>query len=476
VFFSNIDDVPELMAPRDPINWDYIQYHLSAGVARGSQTGLKAVAELLPGRQMRYSGGHGKESSAWPIADIIDCPFESPAAAEAGLRAAAAAAVGGWARRYDRIALELSGGFDSAVVLGLIREQAPDTRVLAINYLIAHPEGDERTYALAAADHNRSPLRVEPLSAEGQRFDFKEVRHWLRPKNSALSIGGSEARQRAASTICAEAVFSGTGGDQVFGQDLTPSVLAEAVKDRRALREVLIIAHDYAKMSANTFWNVGWTTIKDVCGPKRALKTLLQTPNAYLTRHGVEGANFESFAHPDVLDVLERVSYAKFRQVISIYGLNDCYARYSSECKPDEVNPLQSQLVFEASLRIPSYWMNPAGRRRGLARRAFGDLLPDTILSRRGKGSTTSHTLQVLANNTKFLRELMLDGHLVRRGLLDKERLEIDLSPQRLSAKLNFSGLVKSIATELWVKSYASHFTSLAPDNRLEILAVPDNY
>jgi len=115
--------------------------------------------------------------------------------------------------------------------------------------------------------------------------------------------------------------------------------------------------------------------------------------------------------------------------------------------------------------------MNPAGRRRGLARRAFRDLVPEMILTRRGKSGTTSHTVRTLANNTPFVRELMLDGYLVRRGLLDKKKLEINLSPQCFVTKDTLPGLVPSIITEMWVQSYLSRSVGFARYNQLNALA-----
>jgi asparagine synthase (glutamine-hydrolysing) len=444
----------------DSIDWDYLQFQLSALGAHSRNTGLKAVTELLPGRQVRYSGGPGRESCAWPIADIVGCPFESPAAAEDGLRAATAEAVGRWAQQYDSIALQLSGGFDSTVVLGLIREQAPDTRVQAINYVIAGPEGDERAYAEAAAHYHGVKLWVEPQRAEEQRFDLGEARNWLRPHPGALPFWGADARTTATSPICAQAAFTGGGGDLVFGEAVPPSVLAEAVRDHLPIPSLLTIVHDYARMSSDTIWNVGWANIKERGGQGRALSTLLERPNAYLTPESLGSVSWERFVHPEVLELKDRISTAKLHHVLAMHHLDTCNSRHSGVSEPDQVMPLWSQLVLEASLRIPSYWMNPAGRRRGLARRAFRDLVPEMILTRRGKGSITSHVLKIIDNNKPFLRELMLDGHLVRRGILDGNKLEHAFSTKNFITKVDIPGLVPSLTAELWLQSYESHIAA----------------
>jgi len=179
-------------------------------------------------------------------------------------------------------------------------------------------------------------------------------------------------------------------------------------------------------------------------------------------RDSIEDTDFERFSHPDLVELNDKIPASKLYQLISFHQLNDSRCRSDPTIALDQVNPLQSQLVLEASLRIPSYWMNPAGRRRGLAKRAFRDVVPDEILSRRGKGSTTSYVMKIIHENSHFLRELMLDGHLVRRKLLDREKLESILTPQGLSKTTSIFGLLRSISTELWVHHYASHLSSFS--------------
>ena len=63
-----------------------------------------------------------------------------------------------------------------------------------------------------------------------------------------------------------------------------------------------------------------------------------------------------------------------------------------------------------------------------MARRAFYDDLPPEIRNRRNKGGIEEHLRRTLEHNRGFLRELLLDGALVRQGVVDRGRLAEVLS------------------------------------------------
>ncbi|MBE0547905.1 MAG: hypothetical protein IH627_09685 [Rubrivivax sp.] len=113
------------------------------------------------------------------------------------------------------------------------------------------------------------------------------------------------------------------------------------------------------------------------------------------------------------------------QQVTHFGGYYDPYQRHAA---PELVNPLLSQPLIELVLRIPTYVLTLGGRGRGLARRAFAQDLPPEIVSRRSKGGLQEQITTILARNLAFARQVLLDGELVRRGLIDRSRLERALS------------------------------------------------
>ena len=114
----------------------------------------------------------------------------------------------------------------------------------------------------------------------------------------------------------------------------------------------------------------------------------------------------------------------------------DFYDPLGQEGDPERISPLCSQPLMELCLRIPTYVLTHAGWDRAVARRAFYDDLPPEIRNRRNKGGIEEHLRFTLEHNRGFLRELLLDGALVREGIVDRTRLADVLSgrPTRIAA------------------------------------------
>jgi asparagine synthase (glutamine-hydrolysing) len=118
---------------------------------------------------------------------------------------------------------------------------------------------------------------------------------------------------------------------------------------------------------------------------------------------------------------------------------------------------LFSQPLIELCLRIPSYVWISGGRDRSVARAAFAPELPPAIARRTQKGAIDRHNRRLMDDNEAFLREVLLDGLLVRHGLLDRQRLETFLS--RGSAALGFEYnevLRQHLCTEVWLRRWTA--------------------
>ena len=132
------------------------------------------------------------------------------------------------------------------------------------------------------------------------------------------------------------------------------------------------------------------------------------------------------------------------------------YDPYERERAPDVVNPLLSQPLIELCLRLPTYLLTHGGSGRALARRAFATELPPEILMRRSKGSIDQHLKNVLTHNLPMARELLLDGELVARGLLDRRRVEAALSGRPQAATVHVTEIHGHIAVEAWLQRWRS--------------------
>jgi asparagine synthase (glutamine-hydrolysing) len=116
---------------------------------------------------------------------------------------------------------------------------------------------------------------------------------------------------------------------------------------------------------------------------------------------------------------------------------------------------------MELCLRIPiDLWIS-GGRDRSIARRAFANDLPAAIVWRTAKGSIDRHGRKLFDANQPFLRELLLDGALVQRGLLDRARLAAALTPGRAQQSYEYNELLRQhLCTEVWLRRWSAATTS----------------
>jgi asparagine synthase (glutamine-hydrolysing) len=95
------------------------------------------------------------------------------------------------------------------------------------------------------------------------------------------------------------------------------------------------------------------------------------------------------------------------------------------------------------------------GRVRGLARRAFARELPEPILRRQWKDRPLLQLGEVIRLNLPFIREHLLEGALMRAGILDRAAVEQALRNGPSSSNAVGSEILSHLDLELWVRSCA---------------------
>jgi asparagine synthase (glutamine-hydrolysing) len=91
-----------------------------------------------------------------------------------------------------------------------------------------------------------------------------------------------------------------------------------------------------------------------------------------------------------------------------------------------------------------------------MARDAFKDEVPRQILDRESKGSITSFILRVIRDATPFLKELLLDGVLVRERIVGTRELNLyfdELQPIRME---QIFPLLACVTAEVWARSWVT--------------------
>jgi asparagine synthase (glutamine-hydrolysing) len=135
---------------------------------------------------------------------------------------------------------------------------------------------------------------------------------------------------------------------------------------------------------------------------------------------------------------------------------------------PEAVAPLYSQPVIEACLRICTDVLVEDGWSRGLARRAFQQDLPAAIISRQHKGGIQDHIRQILRHNIILIRELLLDGALVKQGILIRSKLEQALSGNANRLQTGHAELLEYLGIEAWLRAWQGDQAHPGGDSRKE--------
>jgi asparagine synthase (glutamine-hydrolysing) len=245
-------------------------------------------------------------------------------------------------------------------------------------------------------------------------------------------------------------MFTGGGGDQLFFELRCTWPAADYLRTRGLDGGFLNAAIDAARLGRVSVWNVIWRAIADNLHPsdpadEGGRHLMLVNRDALAS-----GQHRERFIHP-ALHAAHRLPIGKRCQVHELTCAFDYYDPYQRQAAPELVNPLLSQPLMERCIALPTFVLTRGGRGRALARQAFAGDIPPEIAGRRSKGGMEEHISTVLQRNLPFARSLLLDGQLVRQGLLNRARLEATLSG-RISPQAAHVGEVHNyIAIEAWL-------------------------
>lgn len=461
LIFSHDQDAYRFHRTASPVDWDYLTHHLSQDYLHGAHTCLAGIRELLPGERLRYIAGAATATMPWRPDRVAEATWSDAAEAEQALRDGAQAAVAGWAGSYGRVTLDLSGGLDSTIVLGLLRTCAPRTEIAAaMNWLSPGLAGDERAFAQLAAARYGVRLVEQPTLSRDLDFSTRFPRQLMRPRTRLLPMGHDEAGAELARRFEAEAFFTGTGGDHLFYDHLPVTAAADYLHYGGPWRDFVGTAVAMAQLSQDTVWNVLAELLRRSLGRRPAAHELVSTTNPYLSAAAAEAVDFERYTHPWAVAAADAAPPARLKQILNLVELQRHYYRYGRADVSEEMHVLFSQPVIEAALRTRPDWFAADGRQRGLARRAFADLLPDAIRERRSKGASTGYVTQFLTQRLAPIRGLLLDGRLAARGLLDRPALEDMLTPLGLARGRDHHALIRCLTAELWVRQAESDAAS----------------
>jgi asparagine synthase (glutamine-hydrolysing) len=456
IYFSWIDDVVDLLDFSPQVNWPYLIASLCFLRQHSPGTALREVTQLLSGECVEVRGGASKRFFYWdPLAIANSDVIEDADQAAAAMRRCVRDVVHAWASCHQHLLLSLSGGLDSSIVLACLSDAPSRPQITCFHYYPLGADLDERAFARAAAARVGLGLIERPRDSSFSLEPLRTVHRMPEPTNYGYFLEHSRLDARLAAEVGAQAIVTGWGGDQLFYQERAEWAAGDFLHRRGLRPRVLRIALDAAQMDQISVWQVlrqaaagffahrRWSVLEEA----GRMRPLLAPAVVAQARRDAE------FLHP----LLRHPRGAPSGKLWHAHQLSqpfDFYDPIGAEGDAERISPLFSQPLMELCLRIPTYVLAQGGWDRAIARRAFYDELPAEIRNRRHKGGIEEHLRLTLAHNRRYLQQLLLEGSLVREGIIDRARLTEVLAGQATPIPAGASELLEYAGTEAWLSRW----------------------
>nr|NUR37391.1 hypothetical protein [Sphingomonas sp.] len=421
------------------IEWPEIARSLTQHSERLAQTAIRGIEELLPGTALDVTGLKPERRSVWNAWDhAVSSPPADPSEA---LREALCSTLEAWGQTLRRPLIEISGGLDSAVVAaGLSRTSSGAS---LITFAPAPGDPDETLYAKAIADHLGLDLTVVKPRVDDVDLSRSMSRDLPRPNARAFTQAADALSLQHGRAIGADAFVSGGGGDDVFCYLRTILPAVDRLRTE-GVGATLSSAMDIAAMNHSTFWEASYRIVR------RLIRRRPGKSPADLRFLSRDAWDHQAPAKDELGRKRLPGKAEHVRSVLSIHNYLEGHARASFA---PILSPLLSQPIVECCLSIPAWHWCEGGSNRAVARRAFRERLPRTVLERRSKGHFDGFCSALLDANQELVRSMLLDGRLAGQGLLDRNAVDGALSNPFPPAE-TVTRLLALIDVESWAASW----------------------
>ena len=459
LFFSNVGDVEGIGLPKFSINWNYLAHHLSNAALRIEATGLNEVTEVLAGQRVQIGISGRSSEFCWDPRTItrVDCE-ENPQQATRRLRQTLYDCVAAWASCYQTIVLELSGGLDSSILLSCLSRSPNRPDIVCLNFFTPDRKGDEREFARLSARAAGCSMVEQVL--DPKHADIRAIMQspkFVKPTTLSLALASpyQATFERVGREWNVDGFFSGTGGDHLLHRRRSNLVAADFAYRHGIDQRILKIAYDTSRLTQNSFWHVLGSSLKYGL-LKRTYAPYSQSPDSppFLNDGVMESLDQSGSLHPWLSDV-SGVPPGKIRMLESLLELHRQHWVIEREKNADTIYPLVSQPLIELCLALPNYVLTLGGRERGLARAAFANDIPREVVERQSKGNNSSYFNKLFAENSSFVGDFLLGGELSRQGLLDRDKLELQLGSRDLFRGKELGNLMHCVSAEVWARSWS---------------------
>lgn len=463
LIFSSMEDCKYLGILRLEIDWQFVRSRVACGPLPSDRTGLRGVKEVHGGTCLVISRDGIQRRQYWnPLAISQACATESLAQAAQRVREILLSSVNAWASCYDQVILRLSGGLDSSSVLAGLSQCTSPPRQTYITYYVSGGISDQRPWARQAASITRPEAHLErernphiPLSQVVQ-LQPRVVPEALAPYLEVASF------ERELMTEGRVALFTGYGGDSLFGRHSRQFAATEYVRRHGPDLGVFRVARDVALLDDRSVWAVLADTMRWRLRGHR-LRTRLQEISRFRQLVPADIITDELLGARLTHPWFSRASEVPWSLILQLDLLAHPPIYYNplrSSCysEPEPVFPLISQPLVEYCLRVPLYMHIDEALDRAVVRRGLSDILPAAVLKRQWKDRSPGFFESVVQFNRSFAREFLLGGVLARERLLDPSRVDAALSDAPKKSSTWASEVLDHIWVEAWLRTWTGTY------------------
>jgi asparagine synthase (glutamine-hydrolysing) len=464
--FSCLQDCLDLGVLSFTVNWSYVANRVASNSLDASSSPLSEVRQVRRGECLKLCGAKKLTYQYWlpttfaQRSDVID----NLEVAVRALRGCVHSATRTLAADHKAILVRLSGGLDSSIVAGCLKDVSRRAAIVAYTYFNPDERSDERRWARLSAGHagfEHVECIYNPSKASLERA--LEMAACVEPPQAVANVIRGGMERQLVEQRPYTAVFSGDGGDSSFGAEAIRYTVDDALRLRGFSASLLKLSSDVALRIDSLTWTVFARALRHWARGSRMddLRDSFILKKSLAARRIRDTAlRAECFPHPWFSEC-RNVPWHVIRRLGSLILTPEFYDPLSpsSAGVPLSIAPLYSQPVVELALRIPIYVHFNDGIDRWLARKAFSTDVPTPILRRLWKDRAPG-SFEALAHfNRTLLRDVILGGSLANSGLLDCPAIERIFKGEFSKSNYFLGELFALFDLALWIDRFSRRVT-----------------
>ena len=433
---------------RPAIDWDEVLRHLMVRDLVWPETCLSGLRELRGGQKLSLSRSGQDIEDVWSPAVFAkrDKLIRDPDTAARTVRETVCSSVASLASGEAGILLMLSGGLDSSLLASALTRQ--DVPVTCITFVTGDATGDERRYARQVCSALGLPLVEGWRNLAGIDVSRSDASELPRPTERMFFQESRRLCEEAAADAGATAIFNGGGGDNIFCSLRSGAPAADRLLTGGT--GFLSTVRNLSRLTEESSPAVMADAVRRAWFGKPALR-ILHDPSL-LSPDAVDAAHSRS-QHP-WLQHADQLLPGSAQHLRLLACAQDIVEGGRLSDRLPMGSPLLSQPLAEACLSMASWLWFDAGHNRAVARHGFADVLPAEVIWRRSKGTPDAFTARIFDANRLKLREILSQGELVRRGLVDLPAILAVIKDRRPVHGHAFRRVLQLADVEAWAADW----------------------